>query len=68
MAQNEREGQGEEEQTGMLPSFLLRGAFRDGGGRELIAVAEDVRTLSLSAGLQFLSGSSIKPLSAAEKK
>lgn len=34
-------------------SFLLRGAFRDRGGCELIAVAEDVRTLSLSAGLQF---------------
>lgn len=47
MAQNERKGQGKEEQTGTLLSF------RDGGGRELIAAAEDVRTLSLSAGLQF---------------
>lgn len=30
-----------------------RSLQRQGGGRELIAVAEDVRTLSLSAGLRF---------------
>lgn len=34
-------------------SFLRRGAFREREECELIAVAEDVRTLSLSAGLRF---------------
>lgn len=37
----------------MLLTFWEEPSEIDGGGRELIAVAEDVRTLSLSAGLRF---------------